>query len=74
MEKKDKAVSLAISLKESEWHYINELAEKWGLSRSGAIAVIIRVYRWENEGQYEQALSRYMLSCLMGREDNAREE
>ena len=71
MAEKDKAVSLAISLKESEWQYISELAEKWGLSRSGAVAVIIRVYRWDNEGGYEQFIKRYMRSCSKGREDSA---
>lgn len=74
MGKEDKAVSVAISLKESEWQYISELSEKWGLSRSGALAVIIRVYRWDNEGQYEQFFKRYMRSCSKGREDNVREE
>ena len=74
MEKKDKAVSWAISLKTSEWGFIREVAEQWGVSRSGAVAFIIRLFRWQNRGHYEDVLRSYMASCVKGREDSVREE
>lgn len=74
MEKKDKAVSWAISLKESEWSYIREVAERCGVSRSTAVALIIRLFRRQNRGQYEEALYSYMTSCVKGCEDSAHEE
>lgn len=66
MGKNDKAVSGAISLKESEWDFIREVAEKWGVSRSGAVSFIIRLFRWQNGGRYEEALSSYMASRVKG--------
>ena len=74
MSKKDSAVSWAISLKESEWDFIREIAEQWGVSRSGAVAFIIRLFRWQNGGHYEEALSSYMALRVKGREDGVREE
>ena len=74
MSKKDNAVSWAISLKASEWEFIREVAEKWGVSRSSAVAFIIRLFRWQNDGHYEEALSIYMASRVKGREDGVREE
>ena len=74
MSKKDNAVSWAISLKASEWEFIREVAEQWGVSRSGAVAFIIRLFRWQNGGHYEEALSSYMASRVKGREDGVREE
>ena len=74
MGKHDKAVSWAISLRASDWEFINELAEQWGLSRSGAVAFIIRLFRWQNGGHYEEVLHSYMSSRVKGREDGVREE
>ena len=74
MSKKDNAVSWAISLKASEWDFIREVAEQWGVSRSGAVAFIIRLFRWQNGGHYEEALSSYMAARVKGREDGVREE
>ena len=74
MEKKDKAVSWAISLRESQWAFINALAEKWGVSRSLTLSLIIRIFTWQNRGRYEEALHSYMASGVKGREDGAHEE
>ena len=74
MEKKDKSVSWAISLKESQWAFINALAEKWGVSRSLTLSFIIRIFIWQNRGHYEEALHSYMASRLKGREDGVCEE
>lgn len=74
MGKNDKAVSWAISLKESEWCFIRDLAEQWGVSRSGAVSFIIRFFRWQNGGHYEEALGSYIASRVKGREEGVREE
>lgn len=74
MEKKDKAVSWAISLKESEWDFIRKLAEQCGVSRSGAVSFIIRLFRWQNGGHYEEAMGSYIASRVKGREDGVCEE
>ena len=74
MGKNDKAVSGAISLKESEWGFIREVAKQWGVSRSSAVSFIIRLFRWQNGGHYEEALCSYIAPCVKGREDGVREE
>ena len=73
MGKNYKAVSWAISLKESEWDFIREVAEQWDVSRSGAVAFIIRLFKWQNDGHYGEALHSYMVSRVKGREDGDRE-
>ena len=60
MEKQDKAISWAISLRKSEWDFINAVAEQMGVSRSAAVSIMIKIFRWQNGQDYSRIVSDYI--------------